>query len=62
MSPVGKHSAKPAEVRDRIVRLMGDMPRIELFARDRVNGWDVIGNEIDGKSIQQAMDVLITGG
>ena len=27
------HSTKPAEVRDRIVALMGDLPRIELFAR-----------------------------
>lgn len=40
-----KHSAKPDEVRKRIVRLMGDLPRIELFAREHVQGWDVWGNE-----------------
>ena len=41
-----RHSAKPPEIRERIVRLMGDVPRLELFARDRANGWDSIGNEL----------------
>lgn len=41
-----KHSQKPAEVRDRIVRLYGDVPRIELFARQRVPGWDAWGLEV----------------
>jgi site-specific DNA-methyltransferase (adenine-specific) len=40
------HSQKPDEVRDRIVQLMGDLPRIELFARQKVDGWDVWGNEV----------------
>ena len=47
IAEVGRHSAKPAEVRDRIVTLMGDLPRIELFARERVSGWDCWGNECD---------------
>jgi N6-adenosine-specific RNA methylase IME4 len=34
------------EVRDRIVELMGDVPRIELFARAKTEGWSVWGNEI----------------
>ena len=42
-----KHSRKPDEVRDRIVRLFGDLPRIELFARDKADGWDSWGNEIN---------------
>lgn len=46
-APFTKHSAKPPEVRDRIVRLMGDRPRVELFARQRVPGWDAWGNEIE---------------
>ncbi len=41
-----RHSAKPPEVRDRIVRLLGDLPRIELFARERVSGWAAWGNEL----------------
>lgn len=45
ISPVGKHSAKPIEVRDRIVQLMGDIPRIELFARERAPGWESWGNQ-----------------
>jgi N6-adenosine-specific RNA methylase IME4 len=47
LSPRGRHSAKPSETRDRIVRLMGDLPRIELFARERVDGWDAWGNEVE---------------
>ena len=41
-----KHSQKPDEVRTRIVELMGDLSRIELFARQRTEGWDVWGNEV----------------
>jgi len=41
-----KHSKKPDEVGDRIVQLCGDLPRIELFARKRVKGWDYWGNEV----------------
>lgn len=44
-SPLRKHSQKPDEVRDRIVKLMGDVPRIELFARSTAPGWDSWGNE-----------------
>ena len=43
----GIHSRKPDEVRERIVKLMGDLPRIELFARERTPGWDVWGNEVE---------------
>jgi N6-adenosine-specific RNA methylase IME4 len=44
---VERHSKKPNEARDRIVQLMGDLPRIELFARQKTDGWDVWGNEVD---------------
>ena len=47
-TPIERHSKKPDEVRDRIVTLMGDVPRIELFARDYTDGWDVWGNEVQG--------------
>jgi site-specific DNA-methyltransferase (adenine-specific) len=46
-APIGDHSAKPPEIRDRIVELIGDRPRIELFARDKVSGWDCWGDQID---------------
>ena len=52
--PIGRHSAKPATIRNRIVELFGDIPRIELFARDRVPGWhadglDLLSNENGAK-------------
>lgn len=47
VSPVERHSKKPAIVRDKIVQLMGGgNDKIELFARDTVDGWDSWGNEV----------------
>lgn len=45
-SKIEEHSKKPDEVRDRIVELFGDLPRIELFARQICEGWDCWGNEV----------------
>ena len=39
------HSKKPDQVRSRIIQLVGDLPRIELFARTRIHGWDTWGND-----------------
>lgn len=47
LSPREEHSKKPDEARDRIVQLYGDLPRIELFARKKYDGWDAFGNEIE---------------
>ena len=41
-----KHSKKPDIVRDKIIQLCGDIPRIELFARQKTKGWDTWGNEV----------------
>lgn len=46
MAKRSKHSQKPDEARNRIVQLMGDLPRIELFARQKIEGWDCWGNEV----------------
>ena len=46
ISKIREHSRKPDEVRNRIVELCGDLPRIELFARQTFNGWDSFGNEL----------------
>lgn len=48
---IERHSQKPAIVRNRIVDLMGDVPRIELFARERVQGWSAWGNELEYSDI-----------
>ena len=45
-TPVERHSKKPDETRKRIIELTGDLPRIELFARQTPPGWDVWGNEV----------------
>jgi site-specific DNA-methyltransferase (adenine-specific) len=47
IAPRREHSRKPDEARDGIVKLFGDLPRIELFARQKVEGWDSWGNEIE---------------
>ena len=54
-----EHSRKPTEIRERIVELCGELPRIELFARDKVKGWDSLGDEIDGKDIREALREVI---
>lgn len=41
-----RHSEKPDEIRERIVNLMGNKSRIELFARKKVKGWHCWGNEV----------------
>lgn len=46
LSPKLGHSQKPPEVRRRIVQLCGDVPRIELFAREKVDGWDAWGDQL----------------
>lgn len=46
-TPIERHSKKPDVVRDRIVELLGDLPRVELFAREKASGWDAWGNEIE---------------
>lgn len=56
-STISKHSQKPHEVRERILKLCGDIPRIELFARTRVHGWDVWGN--DEKLESQPLEAFV---
>ena len=68
ITPKGKHSQKPDEVRKRIVRLFGDRPRLELFARSRAGffpdeeyrGWDVFGNEANGSIPINSKQLLFT--
>jgi N6-adenosine-specific RNA methylase IME4 len=46
-APISVHSRKPKEVRTKIIQLVGDLPRVELFARQKADGWDAWGNEIE---------------
>lgn len=54
-APITVHSAKPPIVRHNIVRLVGNVPRVELFARERVEGWTAIGNGVDGRDIADVL-------
>lgn len=47
VSPVREHSRKPEEQYGKIDRLYPGTKRLELFARDRYDGWDVWGNEVE---------------
>jgi len=45
LAPLGRHSAKPTIIKEKIIQLMGDLPRLELFAREQGGGWTVWGND-----------------
>jgi len=45
-TPIQAHSQKPHETRERIIKLVGNLPRIELFAREKTKGWDVWGDDV----------------
>lgn len=52
MAPIGEHSAKPAEIREALEKLYGDVKRIELFSRSDAPGWDHWGNEAPSNSVE----------
>lgn len=60
VTPLGIHSAKPAEVRERIIELYPDLPRLEMFARNQWDGWDVFGNQVT-KGVPQPTNSQPTG-
>jgi len=43
----GKHSKKPNGIRELINYWFPDKSKVELFARDKHDGWDAWGNEIE---------------
>jgi len=48
LAPREAHSAKPEEFQDRIDKICGDRPKLELFARRKREGWDASGLELNG--------------
>ncbi len=55
-SPTREHSRKPDEARKRIIELFGDLPRIELFAREKFPGWDSFGYETTKFNIKKSLE------
>jgi len=55
-APRGRHSTKPDAVYRRAVRLFGPgRTYVELFAREPRPGWRVLGNEVDGLNMADAL-------
>lgn len=57
ISRVSSHSRKPLEVQTKIMELLGDVRRIELFSRNdsEIDGWDTWGSEASGSlELEQA--------
>lgn len=50
-APRLEHSRKPDIVREKLVQLLGDVPRIELFARQSSHGFDVWGNQCESPAV-----------
>ena len=59
MAPIGEHSVKPAEIREALEKLYGDVKRIELFSRSDAEGWDHWGNEAPSNSVELRSGVAI---
>lgn len=53
------HSSKPPQVRKKIIQLVGDVKKIELFAREKAPGWDALGYELDGLDIRDSLQQVI---
>lgn len=60
-APRRKHSQKPDITREKIIQLVGNLPRIELFATKKMDGWDSIGYEIDGRDIRDVLQEMMGG-
>ena len=58
MEPKREHSRKPDIVRNMIVQLFGDLPRLEMFARQSSPGWCTLGNQTDLFENQQQLSEL----
>jgi N6-adenosine-specific RNA methylase IME4 len=52
----GKHSKKPDEIRKRITKMFPTQAKIELFAREAVEGWDRWGNEVQSSLVVERVD------
>ncbi len=50
------HSQKPLLIYEHIERLVGEVPKIELFARDKREGWDTWGNQVPSHEQQLLLE------
>lgn len=57
-TPKKEHSRKPDIIRTYILKMCGELPRIELFSRHRFSGWDVWGNQLPD-STQELLPLVV---
>jgi N6-adenosine-specific RNA methylase IME4 len=57
-----EHSRKPDEARELIMRMYPDLPKIELFARERHEGWEVWGNEVPTEDAAALTEPMASSG
>jgi N6-adenosine-specific RNA methylase IME4 len=55
-----RHSEKPRATY-KYIEAISPEPRLELFGRKERDGWDVIGNEIDGLDIRESLKMVANG-
>jgi len=55
LAPREAHSKKPDVFYELIEKVCGDRKRIELFARQRRDGWDATGLELDGTDYREGL-------
>lgn len=55
------HSKKPVIIKKWINQWFPEASKIELFAREKTEGWDCVGNGINGKDIRQELEELCQG-
>lgn len=60
-APLSVHSRKPKVIRDKIIQLVGDLPKVELFARQNADGWDAWGNQVQESVNLKLKDWLSSG-
>jgi N6-adenosine-specific RNA methylase IME4 len=54
-----EHSRKPDQTHARILETFGDVPRLEMFCRNPVEGWECTGNQLDeAEDIRDALKRL----
>lgn len=58
IEPKSIHSRKPEKMRS-MIELVSYSPMIEIFSREKHEGWDCLGNEIDGMDITEAITEII---
>jgi N6-adenosine-specific RNA methylase IME4 len=59
IAPLREHSRKPWEARWRIECMYPNLTKLELYAREKYDGWTALGYDIDGKDMRESLPELV---